>query len=103
MPTLLNNCPHPREVRQHFYDDLKASVLAALRSGGRRMRTFQQFPELNVSMDVYRIGTLLEGIREIALAIAADGKRVRICVQGSMGTGVFTAPHLSVVDFCSVH
>jgi hypothetical protein len=27
-PTLLNNCPHPREVRQHFYGELSASVRA---------------------------------------------------------------------------
>jgi adenylate kinase len=47
-------------------------------------------------MDVYRIGTLLEGLRELAAALAADGKRVRICVQGSMGVGAFTAMPLAL-------
>ena len=60
-PTLLNNCPHPREVRQHFYGELttavrlrgtprarpaadaaRAQVLAALKDGKTRMRSFQQ-------------------------------------------------------------
>jgi adenylate kinase len=47
-------------------------------------------------MDVYRIGTLLEGVRDLATALAAQGKRVRVCVQGSMGTGVFTAMPLQL-------
>lgn len=40
-------------------------------------------------MDVFRIGTLLELCREVATALAADGKRVKVCVQKSMGQGVF--------------
>lgn len=47
-------------------------------------------------MDVYRIGTLLEGIRELTTALALDGKRVRVCVQGSMGDGAFTAMPLQL-------
>jgi adenylate kinase len=47
-------------------------------------------------MDVYRIGTLLEGVRELVTALAADGKRVRVCVQGSMGAGAFTAMPLQL-------
>jgi hypothetical protein len=35
----------------------------------------------------YGVGTLLELVREIAMKLAADGKKVRVCVQGSMGTG----------------
>ena len=46
-------------------------------------------PELNPEMDVYRIGTLLEMVREIAYVLAQDGKRVKVCVQQSMGQGVF--------------
>jgi hypothetical protein len=41
-PTLLNNCPHPREVRQHFYGELTRGVLAAVKDGKTRMRSFQQ-------------------------------------------------------------
>ena len=40
-------------------------------------------------MDVYRIGTLLEMVREMAYALAEDGKKVKVCVQQSMGQGVF--------------
>ena len=38
---------------------------------------------------VYRVGTLLEMVRDMATALAADGKRVKVCVQGAMGEGVF--------------
>ena len=44
-------------------------------------------PELNPEMDVYRIGTLLEMVREIAMAVAQDGKKVKICVQQPLGEG----------------
>jgi adenylate kinase len=47
-------------------------------------------PELNPEMDVYRIGTLLEMVREIAMAIAQDGKKVKVCVQQPLGEGFFT-------------
>ena len=40
-------------------------------------------------MDVYRIGTLLEMVREMAYELAVDGKLVKVCVQQSMGQGVF--------------
>lgn len=38
---------------------------------------------------MYRIGTLLEMVREMAYALAEDGKLVKVCVQQSMGQGVF--------------
>jgi len=44
---------------------------------------------MNAELDTYRIGTLLEGIRDLATALSADGKRVRVCVQGSLGAGAF--------------
>ena len=31
-------------------------------------------PELNPEMDVYRVGTLLELVREVATRVAEDGK-----------------------------
>lgn len=46
-------------------------------------------PELNPEMDVYRIGTMLEMAREIAWQLAQDGRSVKVCVQQSMGQGVF--------------
>lgn len=48
-------------------------------------------PELNPEMDVYRIGTLLEMVREIAYVVALDGKKVKVCVQQALGEGVFQA------------
>eukprot|EP00249_Psilotum_nudum_P019732 c27393_g1_i1 orf=619-1320(-) len=47
-------------------------------------------------MDVYRIGTLLELIRELALSFANDGKVVKVCVQGSMGEGIFSGMPLQL-------
>ena len=40
-------------------------------------------------MDVFRVGTLLELCRDIAESLALDGKGVKVCVQQSMGQGVF--------------
>ena len=37
-----------------------------------------------------RIGTLLEATRAIAIKIAEQNLRIRVCVQGSMGEGIFT-------------
>ena len=42
-----------------------------------------------MEMDSYRVGTLLELVRECALGFAELGLRTRVCVQGSMGEGVF--------------
>lgn len=38
----------------------------------------------------FRIGTLLELARSIAIKLAEQNLRVRVCVQGSMGVGIFT-------------
>jgi len=55
-----------------------------------RMRVISQFPEMNPSMDSYRIGTILELVRAVAIRLAEENLRVRVCVQGSMGVGIFT-------------
>jgi|Transcript_5102 adenylate kinase len=96
IPTLLNNTPHARTTRQFFYDDCTKSVVAAVTAGEKRIKIKTEFPELNVSGDVYRVGTTLELVRHIATALARDGKRVKICVQRSMGQGVFQALPLSL-------
>lgn len=46
-------------------------------------------PETNPEMDVFRIGTLLELIRDLATSLAADGKKVKVSVQQALGEGVF--------------
>lgn len=53
-------------------------------------------PELNVSMDTYRIGTLLEMVRELAFSLADVGLNTRILVQPSMGEGIFKSLPLSL-------
>jgi adenylate kinase len=91
----LNQVPHNRYVRQWFYDQAAtaihdAVVLAAQRKWTNRMKVVTLFPETNPSMDSYRIGTLLELIRAVAIRLAEENLRVRICVQASMGVGIFT-------------
>jgi adenylate kinase len=91
----LNQVPHNRYVRQYFYDEASEAVLEAvvLCSQGKisnRMKVLVEFPELNPSMDSYRIGTLLELVRAVAIRLAEENVRVRVCVQQSMGVGIFT-------------
>lgn len=46
-------------------------------------------PETNPEMDVYRIGTVLELVRGLALSLVEDGGAVKVSVQQGMGEGVF--------------
>ena len=90
----LNQVPHNRYVRQWFYDKASKAILDAviLCSQGRLPNTMQvisMFPETNPSMDSYRIGTILELIRDAAITLAEQNLRVRVCVQASMGVGIF--------------
>ncbi|EYU31805.1 hypothetical protein MIMGU_mgv1a0039952mg, partial [Erythranthe guttata] len=87
IPTRLNNIPHSREIRKYFYEDVLLATQRAVRDGKTRLKVEISIPELNPEMDVYRIGTLMELIRILALTFADDGKRVKVCVQGSMGEG----------------
>ncbi|KAE8126133.1 hypothetical protein FH972_020877 [Carpinus fangiana] len=87
IPTKLNNIPHSREIRKYFYTDVLEATRRAINDGRTRLKVEINIPELNPEMDVYRIGTLMELVRVIALSFADDGKRVKVCVQGSMGQG----------------
>ena len=91
----LNQVPHNRYVRQYFYDKAAqavhdAVVLCSQRQISNRMKIISQFPEMNPTMDSYRIGTILEMTRAIVIRLAEENLRVRVCVQGSMGVGIFT-------------
>ena len=88
----LNTCPYPRSVRQMFYADVSSAMQAAVADPScvRRMRVWVSPPELNMEMDSYRVGSLLELVRDCALGFAKNGLRTRVCVQGSMGQGAFT-------------
>jgi adenylate kinase len=39
---------------------------------------------------LFRIGTILEMVRSIVVKLVEQNLRVRVCVQGSMGVGIFT-------------
>lgn len=89
IPTRLNNIPHSREIRKYFYNDVLVATRHAVEDKKTRLQIDINIPELNPEMDVYRIGTLMELVRELSLSFADDGKRVKVCVQGSMGQGAF--------------
>ncbi|XP_066379650.1 probable adenylate kinase 5, chloroplastic isoform X1 [Miscanthus floridulus] len=89
IPTRLNNIPHSREIREYFYNDVLQATKLAIEDKKTRLQIDINIPELNPEMDVYRIGTLMELVRELSLSFADDGKRVKVCVQGSMGQGAF--------------
>uniref|UniRef100_A0A0E0LTB9 adenylate kinase n=1 Tax=Oryza punctata TaxID=4537 RepID=A0A0E0LTB9_ORYPU len=89
IPTRLNNIPHSREIRKYFYNDVLEATRHAVEDKKIRLQIDINIPELNPEMDVYRIGTLMELVRELSLSFADDGKRVKVCVQGSMGQGAF--------------
>jgi len=96
----MNTIPHSRTTRQFFYEDIGESLLRSVQSGNHsRMRLLLEIPETNASNDVFRVGTLLEAIRVMAGKLTQDGKRVRICVQGSMGRGVFQGLPLQLSGF----
>ncbi|XP_057968348.1 adenylate kinase 5, chloroplastic isoform X2 [Malania oleifera] len=96
IPTKLNNIPHSREIRKYFYDDVLQATQRAVADGRMRLKVEINIPELNPEMDVYRIGTLMELVRVLALSFADDGKRVKVCVQGSMGEGALAGMPLQL-------
>lgn len=96
IPTRLNNIPHSKEIREYFYDDVLQATLRAIKDKRNRLKVEINIPELNPEMDVYRIGTLMELVRTLALSFADDGKRVKVCVQGSMGEGALAGMPLQL-------
>lgn len=96
IPTRLNNIPHSREIRTYFYDDVLQATQRAVNDGRTRLKVEINVPELNPEMDVYRIGTLMELVRVLALSFADDGKHVKVCVQGSMGEGALAGMPLQL-------
>lgn len=96
IPTRLNNIPHSREIREYFYNDVLQATERAVNDRKIRLKVEINIPELNPEMDVYRIGSLMELVRVLALSFADDGKRVKVCVQGSMGEGSLTGMPLQL-------
>eukprot|EP00252_Welwitschia_mirabilis_P001389 TRINITY_DN1125_c0_g1_i2.p1 TRINITY_DN1125_c0_g1~~TRINITY_DN1125_c0_g1_i2.p1 ORF type:complete len:464 (-),score=107.75 TRINITY_DN1125_c0_g1_i2:334-1725(-) len=96
IPTRLNNIPHSREIRQYFYEDVCAATIRAVEDGITRLKIDIGIPELNPNTDVFRIGTLMELVREIALHFAYDGRYVKVCVQNPMGEGALVGMPLQL-------
>ncbi|CAN6448048.1 unnamed protein product [Victoria cruziana] len=96
IPTRLNNIPHSKDIREYFYDDVLQATRRAIEDKKTRLKVEINIPELNPEMDVYRIGTLMELVRAIALSFADDGKYVKVCVQGSMGEGALSGMPLQL-------
>lgn len=63
-----------------------------------RLQIKVNFPEVNPAFDTYRLGTMLELVRDIALAQAYEGKRVRVCVQQPLGEGIFVGLPLALAS-----
>ena len=96
-----NNVPHSEWVRSFLYELATNAVLKAINDNSiinkSRMQIKMNFPEVNPAYDTYRIGTILEMIRQIVLSLTCnEGKKVRICVQQSLGEGIFTGLPLAI-------
>ncbi|BDA45931.1 probable adenylate kinase 5, chloroplastic [Coccomyxa sp. Obi] len=96
IPQRLNNVPASRETRKFFYDDVCSAVKTAVAAEERLLSVRLTIPETNPEMDVYRIGTVLELVRDLVTDLATDGKRVKVCVQQALGQGVFQGLPLSL-------
>lgn len=104
IPTRLNTIPHPRETRYFFYNEVVNAVDAAVfaestpgeRGDPNLISVFCSIPELNPAYDVYRVGSLLECVREVSTSLSNKGKKVKVAVQQSLGEGVFCGMPLSL-------
>ncbi|CAM9729961.1 unnamed protein product [Chrysoparadoxa australica] len=94
----LNNVPHSTLARSFCYRGASTAVSDAVADGATpsRLKITCTVPELNPEMDTYRVGTMLELVREVTLGLVDSGKKVKVCIQGSMGEGIFTGMPLSL-------
>lgn len=96
-----NDVPHSQWLRSYVYDSIKSAVIKAIDDPTfpfkSKMQVKFNFPEVNPAFDTYRVGTVLECVRHLVLALTIDqGKRVRVCVQQSLGEGAFTGLPLAL-------
>lgn len=93
----LNNVPATREARSFFQRQAIEAIAGAVVSEKKRFSMTLRPPELDDEVDTYRVGTLLELARAVALSLVSRlGLRVRLCVQGPMGSGTFQGVPLSL-------
>jgi adenylate kinase len=77
----LNQVPHNVYVRNYFYTSASKAVKDAViacsqgKMTSNRMQVISQFPEMNPSMDSYRIGTILEMCRDMCITLAEENVR----------------------------
>jgi hypothetical protein len=78
----LNQVPHNVYVRNYFYTSasraVKDAVISCSLNRGpfcNRMQVISAFPEMNPSMDSYRIGTILEMCRDMCITLAEENVR----------------------------
>lgn len=104
LPTRLSGTPMSREARRWFYEDAAESVDALLqRKLTRRASVRLTVPETNPEQDTFRVGTLLELVRAIAVKRAKRrGERVRVVVQPPLGEGFFKGMPLSLSGVSSL-
>lgn len=96
-----NNVPHSTWVRSYLYNSAVDCILKTVKDktipNKSRLQMTVNYPEVNPAYDTYRIGTLLEMVRSMALALAEEeGMRVRICVQQALGEGIFVGLPLAL-------
>lgn len=101
-----NEVPHQTWVRSYLYNLAADAVVKIVNDNnsassksevGNKFQLKVNFPEVNPAFDTYRIGTILEMVRTITLALVLqENKKVRICVQQSLGEGVFAGMPLAL-------
>ncbi|CAN0302331.1 unnamed protein product [Pylaiella littoralis] len=101
---LLNNVPHSRMARNFIYRGAADALVTAVQDPAvpRRMKLVCTVPELNTAMDTYRVGTMLEMIRELAYSMADVGLNTRVLIQPAMGDGIFKSLPLALSGVMSI-
>ncbi|PHT50445.1 hypothetical protein CQW23_10192 [Capsicum baccatum] len=82
------------QATQRAVNDGKTRLKVRFKSNSDKIEI--SIPKLNPAMDVYRIGMQIELIRVLVLSFTNDGKRVKVCVQGSMGEGALAGMPLQL-------
>ena len=98
-----NNIPHAPWVRSYLYSRATQAVLRAVNDDSisthnkSRLQLRFNVPEVNPAFDTYRLGTLLEMVREMVLALTVgEGRKVKVCVQQALGEGIFVGMPLAL-------
>eukprot|EP01038_Epipyxis_sp_PR26KG_P011101 gene11101-14896_t len=102
-----NDVPHATWVRSYIYNVVTDAVVKAVNDDNipnkSRLQLKVNFPEVNPAFDTYRIGTILEMVRNVALSLVLqENKKVRICVQQALGEGIFVGLPLALASMRTV-